>query len=131
MMRRFGWLFLLSFALWSCGTDEPESEPVSPTAPRLVGKVASLHASEGFVLIETYGDTVLGRDLLLTTQGEAGRSASLTVSGEHLGRFAAADIKAGDVKAGDAVYARPTLEVERDYTPTPEASIPPLPTPDR
>jgi hypothetical protein len=94
----------------ACGVGEDE-EPEAPatTAPRLVGRIASVHRSEGFALVENLGNLKLEQGLLLSTRGEERRTATLVVSGERLERFAAADIKSGDVSVGDAVYARPLL----------------------
>lgn len=59
--------------------------------------------------MEGFGSLKLGEGLLLSTRGQEERTATLVVSGERLGRFAAADLKAGDVAVGDAVYARPIM----------------------
>lgn len=95
-------------ALSGCGAgDEDGPDPSSPGAPRLVGRIASVHEKEGFALVENFGNLKLGEGLLLSTRGSDERTATLVVSGERLGRFAAADLKSGDVAAGDSVYARP------------------------
>jgi hypothetical protein len=44
---------------------------------------------------------------LLSSIGSAGRTASLVVTGEKLGKHAAADIRSGAVEVGDPVYHRP------------------------
>jgi hypothetical protein len=75
--------------------------------------VASVHAKEGFVLIEGYGEVVPAAGLLVTTRGE-GRAATLSVTGERSGRYAAADIKGGEVAVGDAAYGRPVREETTD-----------------
>ena len=90
----------------SCGNTEVTEETKSPTAPRLVGRIASIHTEDGFALIEGFGDAVLTEGLLLSSRGENERSATMTVSGERMGRFTAADVKNGDIEVGDAVYAR-------------------------
>jgi hypothetical protein len=72
---------------------------------QLVGRVASIPSGGGFALIEAYGAWHLPTGGILTSVGE-GRGATLTVSGEKLGRFAAADIKAGTLQPGDMVYYR-------------------------
>lgn len=95
------------------GKDEAEEEEeASPTAVRLVGRVVSVHETEGFALVERLGAREFGRGLILSTTGPGGRTATLVASGEQLGRHAAADLKSGDVAAGDAVYARPLPEPE-------------------
>lgn len=103
-------LVLGSFVLLACGVGEHEErEAVSKTAPRLVGRIASVHATEGFALVEGFGSLKLVAGLLLSSRGDEERTATLVVSGERLGRFAAADLKSGDVAVGDAVYARPIV----------------------
>ena len=128
MIRSIPIAALAALTLVSCGTSDEPEEQVSPSnTPKLVGRVASVNLSDGFVLIEGYGEVVLGRDLLLTTVGDEGRAATLSVSGERMGQFAAADIKAGEIKAGDAVYARPLKEEEPDFLPEPPQDVPPKP----
>ena len=96
-----------------CGSgDLPDTDGPPKTAPRLVGRIASVHDSEGFALVENFGNLKLGEGLLLSTRGENERTATLVISGERLGRFAAADLKSGDVAVGDAVYARPMVAGE-------------------
>lgn len=98
----------LALAAAACGGVEPEEEPPnSAAAPRLVGRVGSVNPAEGFVLVESYGEFSLGEGLLLSGVGGEGRTASLLVTGERMGRFVAADVKSGEVEAGDLVYARP------------------------
>lgn len=99
----------------SCGlfggkeTLDEGAEPA--TAPKLIGRIASINEKQRFVLIESYGEWVLGEALLLSSYGgQNERSATMIVSGEKMGRFAAADWKSGDVKVGDLVYARPIKE---------------------
>ncbi len=102
----------------SCGfiggdKGDEEKERPSATAPKLVGRIASINEKERFVLIEGYGEWRLGDDLLLSSfGGENERSATLMVSGERMGRYTAADWKSGELKVGDQVYARPLKEVE-------------------
>ncbi|MBB5350650.1 hypothetical protein HNR46_000878 [Haloferula luteola] len=119
MIRSLPLVSIFALGLLGCGASDPELETPSATAPKLVGKIASVHAADGFALVETYGEVALGQGLLLTTVGEGGRTAALTVSGEHLGRFAAADLRSGSVEPGDAVYGRPMLETSPDFTPDP------------
>lgn len=106
------------FAMGSCGwfAGEEDDEPISKTAPRLVGRVASIHEAEGFVLVESFRSMTLGEGLLLSTRGDEGRLATLVVSGERMGRFAAADLKSGNLTVGDEVYARPMLAEEEPST---------------
>lgn len=111
-------LIPLACSVGGCGlfSDEVEEEEVSKTAPRLVGRVASIHEAEGFVLVENFRSLSLGEGLLLTTRGDDNRAATLVVSGERMGRYAAADLKSGDLVVGDEVYARPLLAAEEPST---------------
>lgn len=111
-MKRIRWWWLggLLAAAGCAGSGEDGEAEASPTAARVVGRVASLHLDEGFVLIETTGGGALGQGLLLSTLGTNGASATLVVSGERMGRYAAADFKSGDVAVGDAAYGRPLRE---------------------
>jgi hypothetical protein len=91
--------------------EEAKEEPAkSETRPRLVGRIASVPAGGGFVLIESYGPWRVSEGGLLSGVGGDGRSSSLVVTGEKLGRHAAADIRSGEVKVGDPVYYRPLKE---------------------
>ncbi|GAA5477624.1 hypothetical protein [Haloferula helveola] len=87
--------------------DEPEE---SPTAAKLVGRVASVHEADGFVLVQGFDDLKLGDGLLLSARGEGEQTATLVVTGERMGRYTAADLKSGSVSVGDSVYARPIEE---------------------
>ena len=109
-----GWLLtMVSCGLFGGEKDE-EEKPKPASAPKLVGRIASVNEKQRFVLIEGYGDWRLGEDLLLSSfGGENERAASLKASGERMGRFAAADWKSGEVKVGDQVYARP-LRAEKE-----------------
>lgn len=110
-MNAIAWLTIAAgLALAGCATDgdgddAPRETP--PGAARMVGRVASLHLGEGFVLIETSGPRTLEQGLLLSTVGDGGETSTLVVSGERMGRHAAADFKSGDVAVGHAVFARP------------------------
>lgn len=130
-MRFAATILLISIGLVGCQYIEEKPEPEKPTTvARMVGRVASIHESDGFVLVEGFGDTRLGDGLLLTTKGPMGRTASLMVTGEKLGRYSAADIKAGELEVGDAVYAQPfeTEEDEESFTgdlqPVPAQNMP-------
>jgi hypothetical protein len=139
-MNAIAWLTIgAGLALAGCaasgdGDEAPRETP--PSAARMVGRVASLHLGEGFVLIETSGRRTLEQGLLLSTVGDAGETSTLVVSGERMGRYAAADFKTGDVALGHAVYARPIGE-SADPAPgestgeTPDAGTAgPLPSPE-
>jgi hypothetical protein len=109
-MRLLPLLFLPLIPSCSSIRDE-ESPPVeSATRPSLVGRVASLPAGGDFVLIEAYGPWRVPEGGLLTTVGAEGRTANLVVTGEKLGRHAAADLRSGAAEVGDSVYYRPVKE---------------------
>lgn len=114
--------------LWSClpvvvllascslfGKKEVKKKDVTDKT-RLVGRVASLPAEGGFALIESYGPWTVPTGGLLSSAGE-GRGATLTVSGEKVDRFAAADIKAGTLQPGDAVFYRPPMDSSDETDP--------------
>lgn len=95
-------------ALLSCATDpsgKEESDEPATTAPRLIGRVASVPAEGGFVLIQKFGSTKLPSGTVLTSRGDEDRNANLLVTGESLGQFTAADIRSGQVLTGDGVYS--------------------------
>ncbi|TAE78863.1 MAG: hypothetical protein EAZ65_09620 [Verrucomicrobia bacterium] len=66
----------------------------------------------GFVLVESYGPWRVPEGGLLSGLGEEGRSSSLIVTGERLGRHLAADVRSGEVMVGDSVYYRPVKDPE-------------------
>ena len=106
-------LLLLALAgLSSCSLfkDEEEKPEASATKPRLVGRVASVQESSGFVLIESYGPWKVPDGGLLSGIGTEGRTSNLVATGEKLGQFSAADIRSGVAKVGDSVYYRPIKE---------------------
>lgn len=89
--------------------DEPEQTAVekaeAESRPRLVGRIASIPADRKFVLIQSYGTWTVETGSILTTQGPDGRSANLLATGEKLGQYAAADVRAGTLEIGDGVYS--------------------------
>lgn len=105
-------LLPLLACLTACSlSTETEKEAIrSETTSRLVGRVASVPEGGAFVLIEAYGPWRVPEGGLLSGIGTEGRTSNLVVSGEKLGRFAAADIRSGVAKVGDAVYFRPVKE---------------------
>jgi len=96
-------------------TKKPET---TSTAPRLIGKVASIPAGKRFVLIQSFGKWNIETGSILTSRGEDERTANLLATGESLGEFAAADVQSGTIEVGDGVYSR--------HVPTPP---PPTETP--
>lgn len=102
-------LVALCLPLGACGWfgEKEEEETSAPGGARLVGRVAAVHAEDGFALVQGFDDLRLGEGLLLTTRGEGDRAASLVVTGEQSGRYTAADLRGGALEVGDAVFARP------------------------
>jgi len=101
-------LLTFSLALAGCAADkkkEPEKKPET-TAPKLVGRIATVPADKRFVLIQSYGKWEGSTGQILTTRGQDERTANLKITGESLGEFAAADIQSGEVQTGDAVYSQ-------------------------
>ncbi len=105
-------LVSLILSIAACGWFSDEEPEPEPEGPRLVGRVASVHADHGFVLVQGFDDVKLADGSMLTSRGEDERSASLLVTGERAGRYSAADVKAGTVEVGDAVFARPKVAEE-------------------
>ncbi len=126
--------------LAACGTlestDQLQKNGEKPsqisTAPRLVGKIASMPADRRFVLIQSYGKWNIATGSILTTRGPDERTANLLATGESLGEFAAADVQSGTVEVGDGVYSRhvpkPIAATETPETSqTPDSQPIPLP----
>jgi hypothetical protein len=127
-------LAIAMLALPACGwfkgkNQDPPKDPPSPSAPELVGRIASIPPEKRFVLIQSYGKWNVSTGTILTTRGAENRSANLLVTGESLGQFAAADLRSGSVEVGDAVYSRhvPKPDEPSESSATPAASSPPLP----
>lgn len=116
--------FGICLVLTACGWFDGPEEAVEPEGPRLVGRIASVHADQGFVLVQGFDELKLGEGLLLTTRGEDDRAASLVVTGERAGRYTAADLKGGSVEVGDPVFARPKAEEEAPEDPETQKNPP-------
>lgn len=116
-------LIALSISLSSCFSSKKEAaeKPVSKHELRLIGRIASVPADKRFVLIQSYnGRPSLGTTL--TTRGANQSSANLTVTGESLGQYSAADLQSGNVEVGDAVYEQ-TLTPPKKAEPAPPKVI--------
>lgn len=113
-MRCSLWNLVTMGMLASCALPKKtEEREVAPeTRPRLVGRIAAVPAGMGFVLVESYGPWRVPEGGLLSGLGEEGRSSSLIVTGERLGRHLAADVRSGEVVVGDSVYYRPVKDPE-------------------
>ncbi len=98
---------LLGWGIPSCAPTPPPKQEEKPKveAPSLIGRVASVPADRGFILIQRYGKWEGATGQILTTRGPENRSANIRTTGEKLGEYAAADIQSGTVAIGDAVYA--------------------------
>lgn len=106
--RRLGRAVAFASFAWvaACGHDKEAGDEEQPREPpRLVGRVASLPAEGGFVLIQSYGAWTVPEGEAVFSRGADGRTANLLPTGEHLSQFVAADIRGGQVAVGDAVYA--------------------------
>ncbi len=100
--------------------EKPEVKPKKKeedSAPRLVGRVASVPADRSFVLIQSYGKWLVETGAILTTRGPEERAANLRVTGEKLGQYAAADIQSGTLEVGDGVYTVAALPKKPLTTP--------------
>ena len=121
-----GLSILATLTIAACGlfkpnkTEESEEKPRNE-APALVGRIASVPADKRFVLVQSYGTWNVETGAILTTRGPEERTANLRVTGESLGRFAAADLQSGTVEVGDAVYSR---HVPKPIEPTSTADDP-------
>ncbi len=99
----------LCLGLLSCAQVEKQAqeaqeaqETQKPTS-RYIGQVASVHANQGFVLIQRGPGITVSAGSVLISQGLDGSAANLRVSGEMLGQMMAADIQSGSPQRGDSV----------------------------
>jgi len=137
-MKSVAVLALASALLFpSCATED-EPIPVDKTGemlrPKLVGRVATVPSDKRFVLIQSYGEWKVAAGSVLTTRGTHDRTANLLATGEAMGQYAAADVRAGEVMVGDAVYSREMIKPAGPEIPAgPENSttpaVPPEPSP--
>ena len=124
---------LLAGGLASCGSDPGEEgageKPAEPTPAlaRVVGEIASVHESEGFVLIRRIGVKSLPAGSYMSI-GTDGRTAALRLTGERLGRYFAADVLNGTPAREDVVVVR-RLPSESRPDETPADPIPRAPVP--
>jgi hypothetical protein len=95
-----------------CAACAPKPKPEETPEPKpsggrmeLVGRIASVRKDPEFVLIQTYGNWRAEPGTILTTRGLERRTASLLATGEAMGQYAAADVKAGEAAVGDAVFS--------------------------
>ena len=115
---------LCLFILLPACAKKPEEKPTEKqetSAPKLVGRVASIPADRKFVLIQAYGKWMVETGAVLTTQGPGERTANLRATGEKLGQYAAADIQSGTLEVGDGVYTLAVLPKKPLTTPKPIA----------
>ncbi|MEO0018041.1 MAG: hypothetical protein RLZZ522_1324 [Verrucomicrobiota bacterium] len=110
--------------LSACSSDQASTPPAITNAPRLIGRIGSVSADRRFVAIQSYGNWAVAAGTVLTTRGPDARTANLLVTGESLGRFAAADVQAGMIEVGDAVYGPAATALKPADAP---AETPPAP----
>jgi hypothetical protein len=129
------WLRSLSFIIFSLFCLSSCADKSTPTPPptekkdedaRLIGRIASIHRGDNFVLVQSYGTWNIETGTILATIGPNGRAANLKVTGEKIGQFAAADIQSGTLEIGDSVYTTLTSEsIDKEKEPVPYQSPPP------
>ncbi len=111
-MKSSALLSLACLALTSCswlGLKKKSPIPQEPSAPSLVGRIASIPADHRFVLIQSYGKWNVPTGSILISRGPDARTANLLATGEALGQFAAADVQSGTFEVGDAVLMPPPV----------------------
>ena len=103
---------ILALGLSSCSTSEDDLEDKKDSEKeevvikkQIIGRIASVSATGGFVLIQKYSVGKMPVNTIIQTSGPDGRTASLKPSGERVSNFFAADIVNGEVQIGDAVVA--------------------------
>ena len=123
-MKSSALLGLACLALTSCswlGLKKKSPIPQAPSAPTLVGRIASIPADHRFVLIQSYGKWNVTTGDILISRGPDARTANLLATGEVLGQFAAADVQSGTFEVGDAVLLPPPVS-KKSPTHTPKIS---------
>lgn len=93
----------LCLGLLSCAQVEKQAQETQKPTSRYIGQVASVHANQGFVLIQRGPGITVSAGSVLISQGLDGSAANLRVSGEMLGQMIAADIQSGSPQRGDCV----------------------------
>jgi hypothetical protein len=101
--RNFSILAILACCLFSCARNAEEPEAAGSALRQVVGRVAAVHAEDGFVLVQSFDDRRLPAGSLLVTPGDESGPASLKLTGERAGRYSAADILSGKPQSGQAV----------------------------
>ena len=87
--------------------EEEKDKKGDPASLRIVGEIASVHAVEKFVLIKRYVQGGgFGQGTLIASVSPEGVTCSLSLTGERLGRYYAADIQEGNPSKGDVVVVR-------------------------
>jgi hypothetical protein len=131
MTRPWLILVLMLMCISACSpTVDPQKPEDKKEKARLVGRIASIHPSENFVLIQSYGPWEVTTGAILATVGTNGRAANLKVTGEKTGQFAAADIQSGNLEIGDSVYTTLSSQMKDHDDPAPESRVDePVPNP--
>lgn len=123
---------ILALALSSCSSSEKDNsekkeeskEKEKKVQKQIIGRIASVSATGGFVLIQKYGAGKMPLNAIIQSAGPDGRNASLRPSGERVQNFFAADLVNGEVEIGDAVVAYYDQKPQEDITPIKEENPP-------
>ena len=82
---------------------------------RMAGEIASVHLAENFVLIKRYVQVKgFGSGALIASVSPEGKTCSLVLTGERIGRYYAADIRQGVPGKGDVVVQRELSKEARE-----------------
>ena len=115
---------ILVLGLCSCSTSEEDPEDKKEAEEKekvvhkqIIGRIASVSATGGFVLIQKYSIGKMPVNAIIQSSGADGRNASLRPSGERVQNFFAADLVSGEVEIGDAVVAYYDQKTLDDITP--------------
>lgn len=90
--------------LTQCAKEEPKPKPESSVTA--VGRISSVSPDKKIILIEKFTPGSLPDELIYSSQGSDGRTASIKPTGERIRNFHAADLINGTPAVGDAVYSR-------------------------
>ena len=108
-MRHMCSAALLVSLLCGCGTKvkqgEGKKEQTEEEVKRFetIGRIASVNKEDRFVLIQEFKESKLPAGTTLTSFGADGERTNLRLSGERMGLFSVADVRAGQVAVGDTV----------------------------
>lgn len=106
-MKSFLQALLALISLWllpQCAKELAEIVPEKTVT--VVGRVSSVSPDKKIILIEKFTPGSLPDDVIYSSRGSDGQTASLLPTGERIRHFHAADLVSGSATVGDAVYAR-------------------------